>query len=113
MFKIILKLVWLSQTWLLGAAWSPASVGITKVCPWGEVPRVCLDVSVLEMCVQGVLVHVNTSDPRYPLFYAYIDKYIYINIYIPWAESHRSLHHACIHPHTYTHRGCVSGDILK
>lgn len=46
-------------------------MGITKVCPYRKVPRVCLDTNAQGMCVQGV--HVHTSDLRYIyIFYIYI-----------------------------------------
>lgn len=51
LLKKKIKLFWVSLTWLIGTGWSPASVGITKVCPYRKVPRVCVWTQMHRECV--------------------------------------------------------------
>lgn len=51
LLKKKIKLFWVSLTWLFGTGWSPASVGITKVCPYRKVPRVCVWTQMHRECV--------------------------------------------------------------
>ena len=75
-------------------------MAITDVRPYRELPHACVWTRTSRQGVCRGCLCMCTPVLAHILRYIYVKK----NIYIPHeAQSYRSLHHACIHPHTYTH----------